>query len=207
MLRLFWGIILALLVVAISGYFVDYSYSRLLEKKTYKDIPKKISNFDFKSVFSSGLKSVSDPLKKTFDPALSKQKDAAKGTLVEVEKKLEESAIGIKNKALDLVHSALIGIDNKIPDGSNPSPSSIPGDPDIAGKNLNFLPEWSKGQTFFFTIKNNEGSGDFLVDWGDGSRIEIFLKEGESKSLSHSWKKPGDFFVTFPGGTFPIKIK
>jgi hypothetical protein len=99
-------------------------------------------------------------------------------------------------------------------EGSNQAPSA----PQISGP-VNGKAGESYEYRFFSIDPDGDDIAEYIIDWGDGTRIEIIngpFKSDEEVTVSHTWIKRGSFTITAKakdvnglvglGGTFIVSI-
>ena len=74
-------------------------------------------------------------------------------------------------------------------------------DSDLLIKSLAYLIKTNTPLSFIiknpFINQTDQKEINYQIDWGDGQKENGNLKEGQSKTISHTWSEEGDYFVRF----------
>ncbi len=185
--RIFWALVLAGVVVGVTGWWLDWDFSKTfsvgknwpLEGDSIVEAVKKAVNKN-----AGGIKG-------TIDGAVENQKEAALQTLNDVSDSLVATAQKQAEKALDSLSKSigLNGIKNQ-QDASLMVAVAIRVDEKAS-----------------FLLRGNSSSlADYDIDWGDGNRDSGAISGGEEKIIEHRWKTVGDHMVSFGSGQFLVRV-
>lgn len=197
------GKIALVVIVFAAGYFVFNK-----ENVSGYTIPFiSVSAKDAVQTGNQALSKMTQVSKETFS---AKAADFS-GMLTEKAGELADNAMtAVKTEAFNLMKGVITKkVDNLAADlgvspvqsGGSGSPASNPVSPSI-----------KSGTPAYFTIKNSEQVAiDYIIDWKDGKSENGQVAKGESKIVSHSWSKSGEYVLQFKinsaGGTNEYQVR
>ena len=170
----------------VFGFSFGPSFSFL--KEHVLSLPK-----DYDQDFVSFRNSISEKGKETVSSLKNLFNKETDGFKNEVDKS-KSSIFGVIEESLNKTENIagkILGVES----------DQIINDSDLLIKSLAYLIKTNTPLSFIiknpFINQTDQKEINYQIDWGDGQKENGNLKEGQSKTISHTWSEEGDYFVRF----------